>query len=343
MTTLKDEILELSRQKNIGELSPWFNDMLDRMIERDYAPWETDLFPDSAGVKAIGDRIVTALADYAVQTERATVVLGMSGGVDSALTAALFRDAGYRVIGVTMPIHQNPDETDRGVEACEVLGIEHQQVDLSRMYNAMVETLSEEMGDETANLIRRGNIRARLRMITLYNIAAAEGGFVASTDNYSELAMGFWTLHGDVGDVSPIQSLNKSWEVPALARQRGVPERVWRATPTDGLGVDAGDEAQFGFTYLELDIMLFALTKTNINGMVMDLAPSGGEIEYLRKELGVESDEKANQVFDAVVGRLKGTWFKRMNPVNLKHPLDGSRYSELESLDQNYVPAVLKG
>lgn len=343
MTTLKEEILELSRQKNIGELSPWFNRTLDQFIDRDYAPWETEIFPDAAGVKTLGDCLVTQLADYRVQTGKGTVVLGMSGGVDSALTAALFRDAGYRVIGVTLPIHQNPDETDRGTEACGVLGIEHQQVDLSQMYDAMVGTLGEEDGDEVADRIRRGNIRARLRMITLYNIAAANGGFVASTDNYSELAMGFWTLHGDVGDVSPIQSLNKSWEVPALARQRGVPERIWRATPTDGLGVDAGDEAQFGFTYLELDIMLFALTKTNINGMTMDLAPEGAEIEHLRNELGVKDDPKANQVFDAVIGRMKSTWFKRTNPVNLNHPLDDRRYSELDSMDRNYIPAVLKG
>jgi nicotinamide-nucleotide amidase len=240
-----------------------------------------------------------------------------------------------------MPIHQEPIETHRGMEACRALGVEHVHQDLSDAYDHMVATLQEDTGTEVADKIRRGNIRARLRMITLYNLAAARGGFVASTDNYSELAMGFWTLHGDVGDVSPIQSLSKSWEVPAMARLRGVPESIWRATPTDGLGIAAGDEAQFGFSYLELDLMLFSLTKTNINGMTMDLA-TGDPIEFIKGRLNLD-DEHASQIFDLVVGRLKGSWFKRTNPINIKHPIDDRRYSELEQLDWNYLPEVLGG
>jgi hypothetical protein len=119
--------------------------------------------------------------------------------------------------------------------------------------------LDEPVEDTKAIRVRKGNIRARLRMITLYNLAQLHGGFVASTDNLSELGAGFWTLHGDVGDYSPIQSLLKSWEVPYLAQLNGVPESTVRAKPTDGLGIDSGDEAQLGASYLEWDLMTYAL------------------------------------------------------------------------------------
>ena len=194
--------------------------------------------------------------------------MGVSGGIDSALTAALFKNAGWNVTGLTLPIHQNTEETDRGIEACESLGINHLQVDLTQAFESYLQHATEEADaelhtrdfyeDKNAR-IRGGNIRARLRMITLYNQASLHKGIVGSTDNFSELAAGFWTLHGDVGDVAPIQSLTKSWEVPALAEMQGVPDSVVFAVPTDGLGVSSSDEDQFGFSYLEFDLALFKL------------------------------------------------------------------------------------
>lgn len=250
---LREQILDLSRQSKIGELSPWFSDSLDWLISiRTFLPEEE--------VAHTGQVLVQQLKEYREQTGREVVVLGMSGGVDSALTAALFKQAGFRVLGYTLPIHQDPAETARGKEACEALGIECTNIDLSDLYDLTIkaegqyDSLLLDAHDK-ATKIRRGNIRARLRMITLYNQAQLNHGFVASTDNFSELAAGFWTLHGDVGDVSPIQSLYKSWEVPLLSKLVGVPESTYRATPTDGLGIDAGDEAQLGATYLEWDIM----------------------------------------------------------------------------------------
>ena len=205
----------------------------------------------------------------------------------------------------------------------------------------MIEVDQAIRGVSKIERIRRGNIKARLRMITLYNIAAANGGLVASTDNYSEMAMGFWTLHGDVGDLSPIQSLNKSWEVPALARWLGVPESIWRAKPTDGLGIDDNDEAQFGYTYLELDLMLFNITKTLHDGLTTDLFEDYRE--DLEKFLDFGDDTHAKEVFDDLMARMGSTWFKRMNPVNIKHPFDKGRYMELDGADADlFRPAVVK-
>lgn len=335
MTTLRNSILDLSRQNNIGELSPWFSAQLDMQIE-------LGQFPTEAQLEDLAGDLTARLVAYREQSGVSTVVLGMSGGVDSALTAALFKRAGWRVIGVTMPINQNPEETDRGIEACEALGIEHKHIDLSALYN---NTLAEMVDLDpllssdaitTQVKIRRGNVRARLRMITLYNLASAEGGLVASTDNFSELGAGFWTLHGDVGDLSPIQSLLKSWEVPFLSKFVGVPESTWRATPTDGLGISAGDEAQLGGSYLEWDIMVNAM----INGLEDE--PNGHDM-LSTLLLGIGQDASAKRVYEAVMKRMGGTWFKRMNPVNLQNKIH-DRYSALSAIDNAlFVPKSLTG
>ncbi len=346
MTDLKTQILEMSRQNKTGSLSPWFDDRLDKLISGDMFGYDTVIFPPVEDLYLIGNEIIAKLKDYQLQTKTSTAVIGMSGGVDSALTAAFLRDAGWKVIGVTMPIHQNPEETDRGIEACKELGIQHLHIDLSDAYDNMVATVGEQWAEDSKEVrIRRGNIRARLRMITLYNLAATYRGLVASTDNYSELAMGFWTLHGDVGDLSPIQSLNKSWEVPMLARLWDVPESIWRAKPTDGLGVSSGDEAQFGFTYLELDIMLFSITKLIHDGLACDRMMNIGGVnkKNVLKALNIEVDPYAIQVFENLMQRMGGTWFKRLNPVNIKHPLDSTRYTELDGVDHDlFHPIVIK-
>lgn len=314
-----DQILDMSRQNNIGPLSPWFTSRLRGMLDREYL--------SEGAIQVQVDDTVDELKDYRKQTGRSAVVLGMSGGVDSALTAALFKEAGWRVIGVTLPIQQDPIETERGIAACDALGIEHMHYDLSQMFDMFVEDMTFTLdpgiiGDDKAARIRKGNIRARLRMITLYNLAQTHHGLVASTDNFTELAAGFWTLHGDVGDLSPIQSYLKSWEVPMAAKLMGVPEATWRATPTDGLGIDAGDEAQLGASYLEWDIMLLSLTA------IGDSYDFGG-------------DERAVQVHKAVTERIKLTWFKRMNPVNLKHSFS-DRFGYLESIDEYNRPEVVR-
>ena len=155
-------------------------------------------------------------------------------------------------------------------------------------------------------------------MITLYNEAAKQQGIVGSTDNFSELSAGFWTLHGDVGDVAPIQSLSKSWEVPALADMMGVPQETVYATPTDGLGVDAGDEAQFGFSYLHFDIVLL--------GLLNNIFSLEG------------ADENDVAIIDSVKSKIKSTGYKRINPVNLRHPLRGNAlYDALQMLDDNLL------
>ena len=309
---IQDKILQFNRNPNISE---WFWNQLNTHIG-------FGLYANDA--QYLCNSIVSSLSNYRKNHNIDQVVLGISGGIDSAVTAALFREAGYTVTGVLMPILQDPSETERGAEVCASLGINTERMDLSKAYQSLLRELYVTdagmlEGDDPVSLIRRGNVRARLRMVTLYNMASKLGGFVASTDNFSELAAGFWTLHGDVGDVSPIQSLTKSWEVPLLAEHLCVPQSVIDAVPTDGLGISAGDEAQFGFTYMEFDIGVFSMMR------------------HAHLDLSEMTDADIRTI-EAIRQRVKGSTHKRANPVNIPHPVHCNRYTELETLDSRLKP-----
>lgn len=306
MKTLIDEIMRYNRQPVLSE---FFETKLKELIS--YGMYPND-------VAEMSSKLISSLDQYKTLNNMDTVFVGMSGGIDSALTASLFKAAGWKVNGVVMPINQKPEETDRGVEACETLGIIQHFVDLTPAYENMIQFYQNNGIDEftaTSDINakkRAGNIKARLRMMTLYNKASYYGGMVASTDNFSELAAGFWTLHGDVGDVAPIQSLSKSWEVPAMAEYMGVPDSIIEAVPTDGLGITDKDEDQFGFSYLQFDIVLLHLIL-------------GNELDPV-----LEQDQK---IIDTVKEKITNTVFKRANPLNLPHPLYNDRFEQLQELD----------
>ena len=312
--TFKTKILKYNRNP---KLTPWFEKRLDSAIG--------NMYRDLDQLNMVNEQLTLDLVEYRQKYNKHTVCIGMSGGIDSALTAALFKKAGYRVIGVTMPIYQIQSETDRGVEACKALGLDHRHIDLSDAYNAVVDAEAKLDASILRSCrhgkIKKGNIKARLRMITLYNLASASEGFVGSTDNFSELAAGFWTLHGDVGDVAPIQSLWKSWEVPALAELNGVPQSIISAVPTDGLGVSTSDEDQFGFSYLEFDLAL--------NEMIMHQTSDTSKFE------GKLSEQDVSICLN-VAKRVSSTAYKRFNPLNLNHPLDHMRFERLSGFDSQF-------
>jgi len=199
-----------------------------------------------------------------------SLVVGMSGGIDSAVTAWIMHEAapraGVYTRGYCLPIISNhPDETKRGMDVGKAFLRQCDLVDLSEDFVHLVKALDKELydamwysttlkGDEGKQVkIRLGNMKARLRMMYLYDRAKKYDGIVMSTDNLTEYLLGFWTLHGDVGDFGPIQNLYKT-EVYGIANwlindsdRHTVPKTLrptMDAMPTDGLGIGNGDLAQ---------------------------------------------------------------------------------------------------
>lgn len=205
------------------------------------------------------DHIVTWLKDYATNAKMDGFVLGISGGIDSALTSSLCAKTGLRVLCVEMPIHQDSKQVTRGQEHITQLkkrfaNVSDVKVDLTPVFEAFKTEIPTTVDDSFLDL-SLANTRARLRMTTLYFFAGLHRYLVAGTGNKVEdFGVGFFTKYGDGGvDLSPIADLLKS-EVYELARELEVPNSILNAAPTDGLfGDSRTDEDQIGASYDELE------------------------------------------------------------------------------------------
>lgn len=216
--------------------------------------------------EAVIEHITGWLEAYCGRAGTGGFVIGVSGGIDSAVSSALAARTGLPLLVVEMPIHQSPAQVARAREHITALKARHGavasvEVELSDVFDRMIAALPAGAGEiETgAEDARREmslvNTRARLRMTTLYYFAALEGRLVLGTGNKVEdFGVGFFTKYGDGGvDLSPIADLVKS-EVYALGRALGVNEAILTAPPTDGLwGDDRTDEDQIGASYPELE------------------------------------------------------------------------------------------
>jgi NAD+ synthase len=206
--------------------------------------------------KEVINHIVNWLKQYSDKSNTNGFVIGISGGIDSALTSTLCAETGKDVICLNMPIHQNKEEYDRGHEHIRWLmkkypNVRSQEVELTKTFQAMENTLPFEIQD----WLTMANTRSRLRMTTLYAFACHYKMLVAGTGNKVEdFGIGFFTKYGDGGvDLSPIADLMKS-EVFSLSKELGIVDSVQSAKPTDGLFMDGrSDEDQIGATYDELE------------------------------------------------------------------------------------------
>jgi len=197
-------------------------------------------------------------------------IVGISGGIDSALTSTLCAMTGKATLIVTMPIRQTSAEYERAIEHIDdlkkrfpnVLGME---VNLTDIFEQMEKDFP---ADVVANHLAMANTRARLRMTTLYALGQAHKRLVAGTGNRVEdFGVGFYTKYGDGGvDLSPIADLTKT-EVRAVAAHLGIVESIIVAKPTDGLWADGrSDEDQLGASYPELEwAMDYTGNETELN------------------------------------------------------------------------------
>ena len=201
-------------------------------------------------------RIVSWLKDYAEQFNIKAFVIGVSGGIDSAVSSTLAAKTGLPVYALGMPIYQKEEQetlSDAHLEWLEsnFSNVVVQKFDLSKVFGTFEFTMREFGADKHA----LANSRSRLRIVTLYQVATTVGGLVVGTGNKVEdYGVGFYTKYGDGGvDIAPIADLYKT-EVWELGKHFGVDERIINAAPTDGLWDDGRtDEDQLGASYVQLE------------------------------------------------------------------------------------------
>jgi len=204
-----------------------------------------------------------------------SLVLGISGGIDSSVSSTLSAMTGIKTIVITMPIRQKDSQHDLSLKHQEWLkkkfkNVEAHTVSLDKLFDSFSSTLKEFNNDHGF-----ANSRARLRMTTLYQVAAANKGIVVGTGNKVEdFGVGFYTKYGDGGvDISPIADCNKT-EVWELGKELGILKEIIDAPPTDGLWDDGRtDEGQLGFKYEDLE-----------DAMKNPNSPHRQEYEKIRKQ-----------------------------------------------------------
>ncbi len=218
-------------------------------------------------VEKVTNHIVKWLKDYATNARVNGFVVGVSGGIDSAVTSTLCAMTGLKVLCLEMPIHQHLEHVTRAQEHIKQLKSRYSNVtdlrcDLTPVYDGFVKAMPQTAASDLVALTL-GNTRARLRMTTLYYHGGIHGLLVAGTGNKVEdFGVGFYTKYGDGGvDLSPIADLLKS-EVYKIGAFVNVPESIMNAAPSDGLyATEKTDEDQIGASYDELEWAMDYLTK----------------------------------------------------------------------------------
>ncbi len=275
------------------------------------------LTPYNGRATVVISNIRKQVREYVEANGIKSMVLGVSGGLDSACVAALCQEkyTGVPLIGISIPMSSTNAHKEQarwvGENFCTAFE-EFEGWDKNELFSVLEKTdaLAEKAGfgvESFPKPLLQGNLKARLRMVTLYDLARKTNGLVLSTDNLSEYQMGFWTICGDVGDYGPIQNVGKGFELPVIAAALGVREDIITQDPSDGLGVTAAntDEAQLGASYKEVDVI-----------MSIYLDQLGNSYKSRLFKLIGEDPVTAKKVAN-VITRYENATYKRRGTINL--------------------------
>jgi len=240
------------------------------------------------------DKIIRFIKDQLNSSGFEKLIVGLSGGIDSAVTAALACKAigSENVYGVMLPYRlSHPNSLNHAVKVADALKMKHEVIDISPMVDAYFMNY-----DKDADNLRKGNRMARERMCVLFDLSAKYRALVAGTGNLSELMIGYCTQYGDSACAfEPIGHLYKT-HIFELAKALNLPDCVIDKRPTADLWEDQTDEEELGITYTRLDEILYA--KYEINN---------SQVELLRKGFTVDELEKVTKL-------VKKSEFKRKMP-----------------------------
>lgn len=241
------------------------------------------------------EHIVRWLRDYAINANSKGFVIGVSGGIDSAVTSTLCAKTGLDLLCLEMPIHQGKNQVTRANEHITWLmdnfsNVNRQLVNLTPVFDSLVSALPK-VENEEDRFMSLANTRARLRMTTLYYFAALNGYLVAGTGNKVEdFGVGFYTKYGDGGvDLSPIADLLKT-EVYEIGKVLGINQDIMEAAPTDGLWGDSRtDEDQIGASYPELE---WAMKMDDEKKSIEDFSDRKKEVFSIYKKFNTANKHK---------------------------------------------------
>ena len=244
----------------------------------------------------IADYLTRFLENEVYKTGLKKTVVGLSGGIDSAVVAVLAKRAfGDDLLCVKMPSHYSSQSSLDDADAlCRDFGLRSITKSISPMLKAY------EAENEDMNNLRRGNLSARLRMVTLFDMSAKEGALVLGTSNKSELMLGYGTLYGDLASaLNPIGDLYKS-EIFEFARYLGVTKSIIDKPPSADLWDGQSDEADLGYSYERLDeaLRLYVEERLSFDEII---------------ERGIEKD-----LLDMIIKKIYANQFKRKMPVIAK-------------------------
>jgi NAD+ synthase len=206
--------------------------------------------------KIVRELLVRFIKDQTTNAGFTKAVIGVSGGVDSAVSATLAAEAlgKENVLGVMIPYRtSNPKSVEDARLVIQATGIRSELVDISKMVDGYCEE------NKITDSLRRGNVMARMRMIVLYDLSAREKALVIGTSNKTEILVGYGTQHGDLASaINPVGDLYKS-QIWQLAEVLGVPKSVIEKAPSADLWEGQTDETEMGVTYAKLDALLYEM------------------------------------------------------------------------------------